>query len=179
MESLGAEAVIAHLGLGANLGDRLANLAEAVRRLQSTPGVEVARCSSVYETEPWGLAEQPSFLNCVLEVATTLDPAPLLAAVKAIEEVMGRMATVRFGPRCIDIDILTYGERVIDWATPDLQVPHPRMTLRAFVLAPLTEIAGDLVLPGQPFTVAELAATVAGLEGVSRHSGPIPLNTVQ
>ncbi len=158
--------VTAYLGLGTNVGDRLANLERALQMLGSTPGVTVGKPSSVYETEPWGLTEQPRFLNAAVEVRTILEPGALLSVVKAIEVEMGRVATVRYGPRVIDIDILLYGDRVIDWETPDLQIPHARMAERAFVLLPLAEIAGEVQHPGLDVRISNLAEVVEGREGV-------------
>ena len=150
--------ITAYLGLGSNVGTRMANLERALELLDATPGIRVIRCSSIYETEPWGVTEQPPFLNAAVEVRTALEPGDLLAAVKAIEGEMGRATTVRYGPRNIDVDILLYGNSVIDWQTPDLQIPHARMLERAFVLIPLADIAGHIQHP----TVRE---TNFGLEG--------------
>jgi len=163
----------AYLGLGANLGDRLGNLRQALDILGSNPRVNVVDISSVYETEPWGPVEQPSYLNLAVKITTTLDPAALLATAKAIEQDLGRIPTVRYGPRSIDVDILLYGDLVIDWSEPDLQIPHPRMSERAFVLVPLAEIAGEIVHPASNSPIADLAASVDGLGGVSIWPDPI------
>ena len=157
----------AYLGLGANLGDRLGNLRQALDILDSNSSVNVVTVSSVYETEPWGPVDQPSYLNIAVKILTSLDPAELLKTAKAIEQAIGRIPTVRYGPRSIDVDILLYGDLVIDWSEPDLQIPHPRMSERAFVLAPLAEIAGEIVHPATNSPIADLAALVDGLEGVS------------
>jgi 2-amino-4-hydroxy-6-hydroxymethyldihydropteridine diphosphokinase len=125
------------------LGDRAGALAEA--RLELSACVSISNISSIYETPPWGVTDQPAFLNQVLTGTTELEPDGLLNAVKAIEKKMGRQPTFRYGPRLIDIDILLYGDIVLD--TPDLVIPHPRMFERAFVLVPLLEIAPDLVSP--------------------------------
>lgn len=135
-----------YLGLGANLGDRLANLQRAVDELAAKPGIRVVRSSRVYETEPVGGPEQPEYLNAVVEVETDLDPHALLAACLAVEGAMGRVRTERWGPRPIDVDVLTYGTETID--EPDLTVPHPRMHERGFVLVPLAELNADPPLPG-------------------------------
>jgi 2-amino-4-hydroxy-6-hydroxymethyldihydropteridine diphosphokinase len=134
----------AYLGLGSNLGDRLANLDRAAALLQ-TLGIGLVSSSRVYETAPVG-PPQPDYLNAVVAVATTLPPRELLKACLNVEERMGRMRTVRWGPRTVDVDILSYGRTVID--EPGLVVPHPRMHQRAFVLVPLLELDRDPVLPG-------------------------------
>jgi len=137
-------AVRAYLGLGSNLGDRLANLRRAVGLLDRE-GVTVVRTSRVYETAPVG-PPQPEYLNAVVEVATDLGPHDLLRVCLGIEERMGRVRVERWGARVVDIDLLTYGrERIED---PDLVVPHPRMHERAFALVPLLELDADPPLPG-------------------------------
>ncbi|MCI0634356.1 MAG: 2-amino-4-hydroxy-6-hydroxymethyldihydropteridine diphosphokinase [Actinobacteria bacterium] len=135
----------AYLALGSNLGDRLEHLRSAVRLLSGADAIEVVRSSRVYETEPVG-PPQPAYLNAVVEVRTDLEPAELLAATRAVEEARGRVRGERWGPRTIDIDILTYDEATID--EPDLIVPHPRMHERGFVLVPLGELEADPMLPG-------------------------------
>lgn len=135
----------AFLGLGTNLGDRLENLQRAVDILAGTVGIRVARSSRIYETAPVG-PPQPDFLNAVIEVDTDLEPHELLAAAAAVERELHRVRAVHWGPRTIDVDVLTFDDRVID--TPDLTVPHPRMHERAFVLAPLLELETDPPLPG-------------------------------
>jgi len=136
----------AYLGLGANLGDRLGNLERAVEGLAAQPGVRVVRSSRVYETDPVGGPAQPEFLNAVVEVETDLPPLELLEACRRVEAELGRVRAERWGPRTIDIDILTYGDETI--VEPDLVVPHPRMHERAFVLVPLAELDADPPLPG-------------------------------
>lgn len=131
------------LALGTNLGERAANLDRARQELSKV--VEIDRKSSIYETPPWGVTDQPAFLNQVLAGRTMLVPQELLAAVKQIEKDMGRVPSVRFGPRLIDIDILLYGNTLLN--TPELTIPHPRMFERAFVLVPLLEIAPALISP--------------------------------
>lgn len=130
----------AYLGLGSNLGDRAGQLEEAVRRL-SELGTVAAR-SSIMESEPWGYADQPDFLNMAVALDTALSPRALLDGVKAIERAMGRASTFRNGPRLIDIDILLYGEQRVE--EPDLVIPHPRMRERDFVMEPLQEIGGEI-----------------------------------
>ena len=172
MEPLETAHIIAYLGLGSNVGDRMANLERALELLSVTEGMRVIERSSIYETEPWGLTEQPWFLNAAVEVQTSLEPGVLLAVVKVIENEMGRATTVRYGPRNIDVDILLYGNLVIDWQTPDLQIPHARMLERAFVLIPLAEIAGKVQHPTAQKPIADLAVACAGVEGVTVYGGP-------
>jgi 2-amino-4-hydroxy-6-hydroxymethyldihydropteridine diphosphokinase len=135
----------AFLGLGSNLGDRLPNLQRAVDLLAATPGIAVLRSSRVYETTPIG-PPQPDFLNAVVEVETALEPGDLLAACSDVERELHRVRGIHWGPRTIDVDLLTYGDRVVE--TNELIVPHPRMHERAFVLVPLLELAEDPPLPG-------------------------------
>lgn len=129
----------AYLALGTNLGDRLENLRRALAELPA--GVRVLRASAVYETLPWGITDQPLFLNMVVEVQTTLAPLVLLHELKALERRLGRREGVRYGPRLIDLDILIYNDWVVE--TPDLTIPHPRMAERAFVLVPLSDLAPE------------------------------------
>lgn len=152
---------IVYLGLGSNLGDRRANLNSAADGL--FPAARVLRASRIYETEPWGYLEQPAFLNQVLEVETGLAPADLLAALKHLEASLGRQATFRYGPRLIDLDILLYGALVIQ--QPNLVIPHPQLAQRAFVLAPLAELAPGLIHPILGVTMAELKERI-DLSGV-------------
>jgi len=143
-----------YLGLGSNLGDRAANLHEAIRRLSDR--VTIQQVSSLYETEPWGLADQPKFLNAACGGETSLSPHELLEFTQSIERDMGRVPTTRWGPRLIDIDILLYGDTLLD--TPDLTIPHPRLTERAFVLVPLAEIAAEVIHPGNGLSMRDLLA---------------------
>ncbi len=147
------------LSLGSNVGEREAQLAEAIERLEAA-GVQVVRKSSVYETEPQDLHDQPWFLNLVLEVETRLSPIQLLTAIQAIEESMGRKRDVPKGPRSIDIDILLYGVAIVE--TEDLQIPHPCLAQRRFVLEPLAELAPDLQHPRSGQTMRELLRDVQG-----------------
>jgi len=135
-------AVEATLGLGGNLGDPVLAFAAALRRLGETPGLRLVRRSSVYRTPPWGVTEQPEFLNMAVLVESELSAAALLLRCLSIEAEQGRERRERWGPRTLDIDLLTYGEDEID--EPGLHVPHPRIAERAFVLVPLAEIMPDL-----------------------------------
>ncbi len=152
------------LGLGANVGDPVGQLRRAVLALEGIISVE--QVSSLWLTEPVGLREQPPFLNVVLRGRTGLDPHALLAAVAGIEDGMGRHRSVPNGPRTIDIDLLTYDDLVVD--EPGLELPHPRMSERRFVLAPLAEIAPEArPRVGGP-TAAELLAGLPQAEAVER-----------
>jgi GTP cyclohydrolase-4 len=155
---------VVYLGLGSNLGDRQANLVEGIQRLHAQ--VDDLRLSSVFETEPAYVTDQPRFLNLALRGTTSLEPEALLAHLKRVEQALGRRQTVRYGPRPIDLDILFYDDRVI--RTDGLVVPHPLIAERAFVLAPLAEIAPDLRHPVLGLTVGELLARVGGTDGVVR-----------
>ena len=155
------EPVTVYLCLGSNMGDRQENLERTIDLLSQR--LMMGRISSIYETEAWGVVEQPRYLNLVCEVFTRLAPEGLLALAKGIESKMGR--TGKSGaPRPIDIDILLYGEQVIE--TPDLVVPHPRMTERAFALVPLDEIAPEVVHPVNSKRIKELLKDIEEAQGV-------------
>ena len=146
-----------YLGLGSNLGDRLGALRAALMRLARLGTLE--QVSSVYETEPWGVTDQPAFLNLCCRLQTDLAPEALLAETQAIEHQLGRRSGRRWGPRLIDIDLLTYEDCQLN--TAELVLPHPLISERAFVLIPLAELAPTLHVPGTRGSVAELLADVS------------------
>src|SRR3972149_2663333 len=154
------------IGIGSNLGDREGNLREAIRLAEAGEGLSVVRASSFYESEPWGVEEQPRFVNAVFEARTSLGPRGLLGYLKGIEAKMGRVPTGKWGPRLIDMDIILYGERVIKEG--DFEVPHPRAHERAFVMVPLSEIAPDAAHPVLGLTASEIAGGLdkAGLRRI-------------
>jgi 2-amino-4-hydroxy-6-hydroxymethyldihydropteridine diphosphokinase len=156
-----------YLLLGTNLGDRSNNLLVARDRLQITLGKIVQR-SFTYETAAWGNTDQPNFLNEVIELWTLLSPQELLSGIHAIEEQMGRYREVKWGPRVIDIDILFFSDCIIE--TENLIVPHPALHLRRFTLAPLADVARDVVHPIFQKTVAEL---------LSECEDPLPVAKIQ
>lgn len=147
-------AVIAYIGLGSNLGDREENLRRALEMMDGLPGTRVLRVSSLYRTEPVGVTDQPEFLNLAVELETELEPKALLISLQKIEDDLGRVRQVRWGSRTIDLDIIYYGDRIVE--EPKLEVPHPRANQRAFVLEPLAEIAPDLVDPVTGRSVKEM-----------------------
>jgi len=155
---------IAYIALGSNLGDRERHLGAALAALRALRGVREVVTSRVYETTPVGPGEQRPYLNAVARVATDLSPRDLLVQLLAIERSEGRERGVKNAPRTLDLDLLLYGERVID--EPGLVVPHPRMAQRAFVLEPLCDLAPDLVIPGASAPVSALAAAVRDADAV-------------
>ena len=137
----------AWLGLGSNLQQPVAQLRRALKGLSATRGIELTKVSSFYSTPPWGDEEQDDFVNAVAQIETDLEPVPLLHALQSIEDVMGReRSDRRWGPRLIDIDLLLYADRI--FRSAELELPHPRMQERAFVLLPLSQLDGKLNIPG-------------------------------
>jgi len=156
---------IVYIALGSNLGDRLANLKQAITSL--TPQMEVKAKSQVYETPPWGFEDQPKFLNQVIKAKTYLEPEPLLKHLKRLELALGRKESFPNGPRSIDMDILFYDDLVLN--TPSLVIPHPRLHERAFVLLPLMDLDPELVHPVTRKSVREMLAlcNLAGIEKIA------------
>lgn len=150
------------IGLGSNLGDKSGNIAQAIAQLTASEDIRLVAHSRLYRTPPWGKTDQDWFVNACIGVATVLSPHELLGRCQAVESELGRVRGERWGPRVIDVDILAYRDVMLD--EPDLVLPHPRIAERAFVLAPLAEIAPGLMILGR--TVAERLAGVdrAGVE---------------
>lgn len=149
----------AYIALGANLGDPAATLRAAIDALGELPGVRLAGRSSLYRTAPVGLADQPDFINAVARIETSLPPRELLDALLGLEARFGRIRQARNGPRTLDLDLLLFEDIVLD--TPALTLPHPRLHLRAFVLAPLAEVAPGLAIPGRGTVAAWLPAVAS------------------
>ena len=148
------------LGLGSNEGDVQANMHRAIEELRKLSGTTLEACSTFVETEPWGVTDQSSFLNAVIEVRTPLKPSELLSAIKRIEGALGRNPTYRWGPRVIDIDILVYGHRTV--VTPELVIPHQYAAQRDFVMRPLREIAPEVAVGLVDGTWTKAAARRSG-----------------
>jgi 2-amino-4-hydroxy-6-hydroxymethyldihydropteridine diphosphokinase len=160
------------LALGSNLGDRLANLQRAVDLLEGQDGLAIVKSSRVYQTEPVGGPPQPDYLNAVVEGRTSLSPQELLDACLAVEREMGRERKERWGPRLIDLDLLTYGREQVN--EPGLQIPHPRMHQRGFVLIPLLELDDDPPLPGRR-SIGTLRLEGGLMAGVALFGFPLSL----
>ena len=156
---------LAVIGAGGNLGDREGALRQGVRAVLQLPGTHALKISSIYETEPWGLAEQPPYLNLVFSLNTSLAPRLLLKALHFIEASQGRVRRKRWGARHLDLDLLLYDSLVSD--TPELTLPHPGMAQRNFVLVPLREIHPDLIDPSSGATIAQLCERCADDKAVN------------
>ena len=154
--------ITVYLGLGSNLGNKKNNILNSLSIMEEE--IDIMSVSSLYRTEPWGFKEQPVFLNAACEAKTTLDPLDLLAYLKSIEIRFGRAQTFSNGPRILDIDILFYGNEVLN--APTLTIPHPRLSERMFVLAPLAEIAPALLHPTLEKTISELVFDIVTEEKV-------------
>lgn len=149
--------IYAYLGLGSNIGDREVQLEEAIRILDTYEGVQVTQKSPIYETEPVGYVDQPQFLNQCVEIQTNLKPHDLLQVCLNTEQQLYRVRDIRWGPRTLDVDILLYGNQIIE--EENLIVPHPRMLERAFVLIPLNDIAADVIEPHSNNKIGNIVMT--------------------
>ncbi len=154
------------LGIGSNLGDKIGNCQSAIDRLGECGENRIIRCSSLYKTDPVGHREQGWFVNCVIKVETTFGPFELLAYLKNLESALGRRKTVVWGPRVIDMDILLFNRE--EFEGDELQIPHPRLHERAFVLVPLCEIDPEAFHPRLKKTARELLADLGKIEGVEK-----------
>jgi 2-amino-4-hydroxy-6-hydroxymethyldihydropteridine diphosphokinase len=152
-----------YIALGSNVGCKRDNMKQAGELIAALPGTQVIKCSSLYETAPWGKTDQEEFLNQVIAVETTLQPGELLQELQSIEIKMGRQRQEKWGPRLIDLDILLFGNEVID--DPQLTIPHPYLRERLFVLVPLAEIGAELQFPDDGATVREVLSRVLVREG--------------
>lgn len=147
-----------YIGIGSNLGSRKENCKAAISHLIDN-GITVLKLSSMIETEPWGVKDQPKFINMAVEVETGLGPEELLQLLKQIEAEIGRRQTIHWGPRVIDLDILLYDDLILK--TPDLEIPHPRIADRYFVLKPLAEIAPEIIHPVIKKSIKRLLSEVS------------------
>jgi 2-amino-4-hydroxy-6-hydroxymethyldihydropteridine diphosphokinase len=152
----------AYIGLGTNMGDRAANLRQAVEMMQGRPGIKVDSVSSVYITEPWGNRNQDDFYNQVVRIETDLSARELLHQLQKIEIKMGRQPSEKWGPRIIDLDIILYGDQLVQ--EEDLKIPHPYAQQRLFVLIPLEEIDPEIVFPDSGMSIREVLIRVLGRE---------------
>lgn len=155
-----------YLALGSNLGDRAENIRSALNVLNERADVDVLARSSLYETEPVGVTEQAKFINAATRIRTSLSPRALLKLVKSMEKALGRVKTVRWGPRIIDIDILLYDDLIL--SERSLKIPHPEMKERPFVMVPLSEIGHDVVHPLTGKTISEMVSGLSGLECIKK-----------
>jgi len=162
---------VVFIGIGANLGNPVEACREAIERVGAIRETRLLRCSSLYITRPVGPQDQPSFINAVAEIRTAQAPRALLYALKEIEKQMGRTEAIKWGPRIIDLDILFYGQEVVQ--EEGLVIPHPEVHRRAFALVPLNEMASYMIHPGFGVSIRGLLDRLTDLSGVERY-GPAP-----
>ena len=164
-----------YLSLGSNLGDRVTTLASAIEKIAALPGTSVVTGSSIYETEPAYYDDQPAFANMVIEIETDLGPGDLYAHLAMIESDLGRVREFPNAPRTLDIDILLYGDEVSHKLHGSLEIPHPRMRERAFVMVPLLEIAPDITDPlGETYDLSD--ARIGACTGIVAGRESVPVN---
>ncbi len=154
-----------YIGLGSNMGDRDCNLQEAVNYIKNIVDIQVKDLSSIYLTEPWGNKNQNDFLNQVIRIETHLSAREILEELQKIEIKMGRQRTETWGPRIIDLDILLYGDEIVDF--PELKIPHPYAQQRLFVLIPLEEINSEIVFPDSGMGIREVLIRALGREEIN------------
>ena len=159
------------IGMGSNVGERVATCCAAIDQIRKHDSIMDVRVSPFYETAPVGVTDQPSFINLVLKITTSLDPLPLLRVLKAMEQALGRVPRYRWGPRELDLDILLYDD--ITLSTDTLTIPHPEMHRRAFVLVPASDIAGDWYHPLLKLPLLALLKHLSTAD-VVRYQGPVP-----
>ena len=155
---------LCYIGIGSNMGDKRCMITQAIQRLDEIPGMQVEAVAPFYRTAPIGYAKQAYFINTVVKVSTVFTPRQLLKELQQIENAFGRKRTIRWGPRTLDLDILIYGDLELD--EPDLQIPHPRMQERAFVICPLADINPDYLVHGEK--AAQLAWRLSTKQEVMR-----------
>lgn len=156
--------MLAYIGVGSNLGEPAQNIEKAKTLLASASGITFIRSSSIYETEPWGVKDQPKFANAVWVIETSLKPIDLFLALKEIENTMGRKKILRYGPRIIDLDILFYDK--IIYQDTNITIPHPKIQDRSFVLFPLSELAGEFIHPLFNVSITTLKNNLKDLLGI-------------
>ena len=161
-----------YIGIGSNLGNREENLDGALESVKRIEGAELTSFSSIYESEPMYLSAQPDYLNLAAKISTSLSPLILLEALLLIESEMGRKRELKYGPRVIDLDILFFGEQIVD--SESLTIPHPLLYDRLFVLKPLSEIAGELICPVRQKTVSELLKLSNDNSRISKYENKTP-----
>ena len=165
----------AYIGMGSNLGDREENLNKALELLTRIEGTELETYSDIFESEPMYLSAQPDYLNMVAMLSTSLSPLNLLEELLSLENGMGRVREIKFGSRVIDLDILFFGEEIIN--SEALRLPHPSLYDRLFVLLPLSEIAGDLICPVKQKTVSELLKLSKDNSRISKYENKTPVES--
>ena len=166
----------AYIGIGSNLGSRDENLNEALESVKRVERTELASFSSIYVSEPMYLSTQPDYLNLAAKLSTTLSPFQLLEALLSIESEMGRTRDLKYGPRVIDLDILFFGEQIVE--SESLMIPHPLLYDRLFVLKPLSEIAGELICPVKQKTISELLMLSSDTSRIALYENQTPVESI-